>query len=83
MNSFTTTLRNGDSPHLLTEGLAKYTLLLEAAVSLYIFGGTHGAMVIIKRNGHNNLSSSPKRDYLHFTRKGIHSTVLLPAIDKL
>ena len=31
------------------------------------FGGARGVMVIVVGNGHGNMSSNPRRDWLHFT----------------
>ena len=30
-------------------------------------GGAHGVMVIVIGNGHDNSSSNPGRDWMHFT----------------
>ena len=30
-------------------------------------GGTHGVMIIVVGNGHDDTSSNPGRDQLHFT----------------
>ena len=32
-----------------------------------MLGGVHGVMAIIAGNGHGDTSSSPWRDWLHFT----------------
>ena len=32
-----------------------------------ILGGARGVMVIVVGNGHDNMSSNPGRDWLHFT----------------
>ena len=32
-----------------------------------IYGGAHGVMVIVIGNGHDDTSSNPGQDWLHFT----------------
>ena len=41
--------------------------LLQLNINKWIHGGARGVMVIVIGNGHDDMSSNPGRDWLHFT----------------